>query len=206
MPDYYNSIDIYLCASDVEGTPNPVLEAMACGVPIISTDVGIVQEVFGPLQAEYIVERDIGAFKAKIRDLVKHPEKRLRLSQENLTSIQGWDWSEKIIAWGEFFQTILNTYPAKAADISMWGFNYQDIRRQLITRTSPTGIEGNGGRRAKAKKCLALGRSRHFFAGIICFTQLSLLSNFRSSEEIKSLEIAGLAGRQTFAELAEKRD
>ena len=45
MPDYYNEIDIYICASRTEGTPNPVLESMACGIPIISTNVGIVSEV-----------------------------------------------------------------------------------------------------------------------------------------------------------------
>ena len=37
MPGYYNQIDLYVCASLCEGTPNPVLEAMACGVPVIST-------------------------------------------------------------------------------------------------------------------------------------------------------------------------
>ena len=50
MPEYYNGIDIYVCTSRTEGTPNTVLEAMACGVPVISTDVGIVPEVFGEKQ------------------------------------------------------------------------------------------------------------------------------------------------------------
>ena len=30
MPDYYNSLDIYICASRTEGAPNTILEAMAC--------------------------------------------------------------------------------------------------------------------------------------------------------------------------------
>lgn len=44
MPDYYSSIDVYVCASITEGTPNPILEAMASGVPIVTTDVGIVRK------------------------------------------------------------------------------------------------------------------------------------------------------------------
>ena len=37
MPAYYNSIDIYVCASSSEGMSLSVLEAMACGRIIIST-------------------------------------------------------------------------------------------------------------------------------------------------------------------------
>lgn len=37
MCDYYNGIDIYVCASSSEGMSLSVLEAMACGRPVIST-------------------------------------------------------------------------------------------------------------------------------------------------------------------------
>lgn len=32
MVKYYSQIDVYVCPSKIEGTPNPVLESMACGV------------------------------------------------------------------------------------------------------------------------------------------------------------------------------
>ncbi len=132
MPDYYKSIDIYLCASDVEAIPNPVMEAMACGLPVISTDVGIVPEVFGSLQSQYIVQREVNAFKAKIRKLVEHPQMRVALSQENLTSIQPWDWSEKTKGWDEFFQQILVSFrPGKTTNLR-WSSGYLDMRKQLL--------------------------------------------------------------------------
>lgn len=94
MPDYYKNIDIYICASLCEGTPNPVLEAMACGVPVISTDVGIVKEVFGPKQSECILEeREVECLKQKLRTLMDNPSKLKELSAENLEYIQKWDWS-----------------------------------------------------------------------------------------------------------------
>lgn len=55
MPLYYKEIDVYITCSYQEGTPRPVLEALACGVPIIATDVGIVPEVLGNLQKEFII-------------------------------------------------------------------------------------------------------------------------------------------------------
>ncbi len=38
--DWYPKFDIFLLTSNAEGISNTVLEAMACGLPIIATDVG----------------------------------------------------------------------------------------------------------------------------------------------------------------------
>lgn len=44
MPEkFYSKISAYACASVSEGTPNPVLEALACGRPVITTRVGITE-------------------------------------------------------------------------------------------------------------------------------------------------------------------
>lgn len=47
MPEYYKNIDIYITCSYQEGTPRPVLEALACGVPIIATDCRNSSRSFG---------------------------------------------------------------------------------------------------------------------------------------------------------------
>lgn len=107
MPAYYNSLDIYLCASDIEGTPNTVLEAMACGLPVISTNVGIVPEVFGEQQKQFIADRSVASFKEKILQIVENPELRQVLSQENLARIQNWSWQAKTDKWRSFFATTL---------------------------------------------------------------------------------------------------
>ncbi len=105
MPDYYNSIDIYICGSKNEGTPNPVLESMACGVPIISTDVGIVRDAFGTKQKKYILEeRNKECLKSKIIELLKDKSQFEELSKENLKQIQEWTWKNKCYQFKEFFE------------------------------------------------------------------------------------------------------
>jgi hypothetical protein len=113
MPAYYNSLDIFLCASDIEGTPNTVLEAMACGLPIISTNVGIVPEVFGERQKEFITDRNVASIKVKIRQLVENPPLRQQLSQENLASIQDWSWQAKTEKWRDFFEMALEHWSSE---------------------------------------------------------------------------------------------
>lgn len=108
MPAFYGAIDLYVCPSLFEGTPNPVLEAMACGVPVVSHDVGVVPEVFGPLQSNFIVtSRTVDAFAAKIRELLAQPELLRALSTENLERIQAWTWADTTKAYEKFFDDVL---------------------------------------------------------------------------------------------------
>ncbi len=44
MPLFYNSVDVFLVTSEAEAHPLVVYEAMSCGIPIVSTDVGDVKE------------------------------------------------------------------------------------------------------------------------------------------------------------------
>lgn len=117
MPAYYSEIDICICASIHEGTPLPVLEAMSCGVPIISTNVGVVSEAFGEKQKEYIVgSRENGKndqniksiLKQKIIELYKNREMLKELSAENQKSIVEFDGGKIIKEYEKFFDYCLN--------------------------------------------------------------------------------------------------
>lgn len=44
MASYYNSCDVYVHAARVDTFPNSVLEAMACGVPVVGSNVGGIPE------------------------------------------------------------------------------------------------------------------------------------------------------------------
>ena len=73
MAEFYNKIGTIICFSESEGTPNPVLEAAACGRNIISTNVGNVPELLHGLQSGMIV-RSSSELKEAIYNSSINPE------------------------------------------------------------------------------------------------------------------------------------
>lgn len=44
-PPFYRAADVFALSSDFDNSPNVLLEAMACGLPVVTTDVGGVREL-----------------------------------------------------------------------------------------------------------------------------------------------------------------
>lgn len=108
MVNYYENIDIYICASINEGTPNPVLESMACGIPVISTNVGIVKDALGEIQQQFILEeRSCECLETALKKMIDNPHYLKECSEENLQSIKKWDWKYKAHDFEEFIKNAI---------------------------------------------------------------------------------------------------
>jgi glycosyltransferase involved in cell wall biosynthesis len=74
---YYCAADALVLASSREGWPNVLLEAMACGTPVIATDVGGVPEIVTSMDAGIVVkERSAPALAGAVRALLTQPRER----------------------------------------------------------------------------------------------------------------------------------
>ena len=66
MPLYYNASDVLILTSLWEGSVNSVKEAMACNLPVVSTDVGDVRINTTGLEGYYITAPDAAAMAEKL--------------------------------------------------------------------------------------------------------------------------------------------
>ena len=56
IPAYMNAADLHIISSDFEGSPNSVKECMCCNTPVVSTNVGNVEEMIGDIEGAYVVK------------------------------------------------------------------------------------------------------------------------------------------------------
>ena len=80
LVDYYNAADIFVLASSREGMANVLLEAAACGTPILATRVeGSAEVVREPEMGRLLPERSPEAIAAGVRDFEARPCDRERI-------------------------------------------------------------------------------------------------------------------------------
>jgi glycosyltransferase involved in cell wall biosynthesis len=80
---------MFLLTSDYEGTPNVLLEAMSCGLPVIATRVGGVPEVVEDGVSGYLIEpSDEDLLMQRVLYLVGAKDQRLAIGQEARRRIQ----------------------------------------------------------------------------------------------------------------------
>ena len=108
MRDFYRSLDVYICASSAEGTPNTCLEAAACGVPLVTTRVGNMPELVRDGANGFFIERDVCDIAEKLSSLRDIPGLRKHLGQAIRASVMEWDWDRRAQHYRAMFDAMLH--------------------------------------------------------------------------------------------------
>jgi glycosyltransferase involved in cell wall biosynthesis len=109
MREFYCSLDLYLCASRKEGTPNPCMEAAACGVPIVTARVGAMPELVVHGLNGFFIEHDVEDIAGKLRLLRDNPDLRGLMGQQIRKDIRAWDWSIRAESYRQMFEQTLRS-------------------------------------------------------------------------------------------------
>ena len=75
VPILMNAVDVILMTSLHEGSPQVIKEALACNVPIVSTDVGDVKDLISNVKGCYLCEYEVNDVSDKIQLALSYNKK-----------------------------------------------------------------------------------------------------------------------------------
>lgn len=81
MPKIYNSADIFILPSLIEGHPKALLEAMSCAMPVVCTDVAGSNEIVKDNFNGLVIKPSESNIRSALEKLISNPKLRSRLSK-----------------------------------------------------------------------------------------------------------------------------
>jgi glycosyltransferase involved in cell wall biosynthesis len=75
MPLFYNAADVLLLTSRHEGSNNTVKEALACDLPVVSTDCGDIRERLNGVRGCHVCARDPVELGSRLSEVVERRQK-----------------------------------------------------------------------------------------------------------------------------------
>lgn len=107
MPFYYNACSAILLTSFWEGSPNAVKEAMACNIPIVTTNVGDVAWLLENVEYCYITPYDKNAIAEKLKYAVEFSDQNRTKGRDRIIEL-GLDSSSVAKRLKTIYEEILN--------------------------------------------------------------------------------------------------
>ena len=107
LPYVYNLANLFVCPSLYENFPLPILEAMACGIPVIASNVGGIPETYG--EAVILVDPlDIEDFAADIIQVLSSDQLMEYLKQKGLKRAKKFSWKRCALETLKLYEDIYN--------------------------------------------------------------------------------------------------
>jgi len=107
MLKYYNSLNLFIVNSKSETGPNTAMEAMSCGIPVISNDVGLMSEIIKNGHNGYIVDGSDESYISVIEKLKKQHDGMRKMGKNAEETISKYDWSIQALNYKKMFEDFL---------------------------------------------------------------------------------------------------
>lgn len=105
LPLWYRAAEAFVYPSLFEGFGLPVLEAMACGTPVLCSRIGSLTEIVGEAALTVPPTAEDG-WMAAMALLARQPQLRQELSRRGLAQAQKFSWEATALATLEVYQAV----------------------------------------------------------------------------------------------------
>lgn len=135
--DCYSRCRVWFLTSRNEGLPNPLLEAMACGCAVVSTDCGGAGDIIEHQRTGLLIPvGDAEAMFASILRLLDDHELRRRLVANGAQTVHRFNWPDAVEAFESALESILAAPIGSSQDRLV---NQQSTRNDMEVSALPVG-------------------------------------------------------------------
>jgi glycosyltransferase involved in cell wall biosynthesis len=116
MRDWYQDIHVLAVSSDMDGTPNPALEAAACECAVVSNRIGNMPEFIRDGVNGHLTERTVDGLTDALVTLARRPidEVEAMGRAARATVLEDWTWKKRAGAYAEMWERCLGMTRAAA--------------------------------------------------------------------------------------------
>ncbi|MBW2618018.1 MAG: glycosyltransferase, partial [Deltaproteobacteria bacterium] len=113
LPAYYKAADVFALPSYHESFGLVTLESLACGTPVVATNVGGLSEFIRPGRTGYLIENNVPrAMARKISVLTSKNPNGIAPPEAIRASVAGYEWSSVAGAIVQEYRSVLKGWPA----------------------------------------------------------------------------------------------
>ena len=107
MPELYNRADVYLNSPNIDNMPNSVIEAFACGLPVVSTDSGGIPYIVENEETGLLVKTgDCEALAREAIRIVESGELAQKIISQSRQECIKYSWENVRVQWLEIYRTL----------------------------------------------------------------------------------------------------
>jgi glycosyltransferase involved in cell wall biosynthesis len=114
LPLFYNGANLFVYPSLYEGFGLPPIEAMACGTPVITSNVSSIPEIVGDAAIQ-INPTDTLQLAEAILTVLNNEELHAKLVQKGLNHSKNYNWRQNSTQILEIYESVINDRPATLA-------------------------------------------------------------------------------------------
>jgi glycosyltransferase involved in cell wall biosynthesis len=103
----YDEASIFINTTNYDNQPRSILEAMACGLPVVSTDVGGIPYMLEPgRHAVLVPPSDADAMTTAILGFIRSPSAALAMADAARAHVEKFSWKSSRCLWGNVLRTV----------------------------------------------------------------------------------------------------